>query len=124
MEAILIFSLDSTYKFEDLIKEMDDRIGWMPIEKFKFDPVTSKDYFVNANWALYCDNYLEGFHIPFVHGGLNKTLDYDKYHTEVGFLLFFDGVMQRENSIFFDLPKNQLIMEKKLQLTIFGYFLI
>ena len=43
---------------------MDERIGWMPIEKFKFDQSASRDYFVNANWALYCDNYLEGF--PFL----------------------------------------------------------
>ena len=27
---------------------------------------------VQANWALYCDNYLEGFHIPFVHAGLAR----------------------------------------------------
>ena len=46
---------------------MEKRVGWMPIEKFQFDSQSSKDYFVNANWALYCDNYLEGFHIPFVH---------------------------------------------------------
>ena len=32
-------------------------------------PARSRDYLVRANWALYCDNYLEGFHIPFVHAG-------------------------------------------------------
>ena len=53
---------------------MDNRVGWMPIEDFKYREDLSKKYLVNANWALYCDNYLEGFHIPFVHGGLNKTL--------------------------------------------------
>jgi hypothetical protein len=29
---------------------------------------------VNAHWALYCDNYLEGFHIPFVHEDLDAAL--------------------------------------------------
>jgi choline monooxygenase len=38
---------------------------------------------VHANWALYVDNYLEGFHIPFVHSGLNETLDYGAYTTEL-----------------------------------------
>ena len=42
----------------------------------------SKDYLVHAHWALYCDNYLEGFHIPFVHDGLNAALDYGSYTTE------------------------------------------
>ena len=113
-KQFLFSSLNSTYKFEEVIKEMDDRIGWMPIEKFKFDPSTSKDYFVNANWALYCDNYLEGFHIPFVHGGLNKTLDYDKYHTELGSYTVLQLGYAEENSIFFDLPKKSVDYGKKI----------
>jgi choline monooxygenase len=32
--------------------------------------------------ALYCDNYFAGFHIPFVHAGLNQALDYGSYATE------------------------------------------
>jgi choline monooxygenase len=31
---------------------------------------------------LYCDNYLEGFHIPFVHAALSTALDYGQYRTE------------------------------------------
>jgi choline monooxygenase len=46
------------------------------------DPGASADYEVAANWALYCDNYLEGFHIPYVHAGLNAVLDYSGYRTE------------------------------------------
>ena len=42
----------------------------------------AKDYEVRAHWALYCENYLEGFHIPFVHQGLNEAIDYDSYKTE------------------------------------------
>jgi choline monooxygenase len=47
-----------------------------------FEPALSRDYLVQAHWALYCENYLEGFHIPFVHHDLNKTLDYNNYHTQ------------------------------------------
>jgi choline monooxygenase len=32
---------------------------------------------------LYCENYLEGFHIPFVHPGLNAFLDFKDYSTEI-----------------------------------------
>lgn len=39
-------------------------------------------YEVNAHWALYCENYLEGFHIPYVHKALNEIVDYGKYATE------------------------------------------
>ena len=42
----------------------------------------TRQYEVNAHWALYCENYLEGFHIPFVHHGLNEVVDYGSYTTE------------------------------------------
>ena len=32
---------------------------------------------------MYCENYLEGFHIPFVHLSLNTVVDYDTYTTEI-----------------------------------------
>ncbi|HRH41268.1 MAG TPA: SRPBCC family protein [Pyrinomonadaceae bacterium] len=42
----------------------------------------TKDYEINAHWALYCENYLEGFHVPFVHKSLNEAIDYGTYKTE------------------------------------------
>ena len=62
---------------------MLDRIGWMPFDQFVFHPELSRDYTVQANWALYCENYLEGFHIPFVHAGLNSVIDYSNYAVEL-----------------------------------------
>lgn len=59
------------------------RIGWMPLDKMEFREDLSETYFVKSNWALYCENYLEGFHIPFVHSGLNAVIDYSNYSTEV-----------------------------------------
>ncbi|HKS26870.1 MAG TPA: SRPBCC family protein [Pyrinomonadaceae bacterium] len=41
-----------------------------------------RDWFVNCNWKVYVDNYLEGYHIPIVHPSLNRELDYDEYRTE------------------------------------------
>ena len=41
----------------------------------------TREYDVAAHWALYCENYLEGFHIPFVHKALNQRVDYGTYTT-------------------------------------------
>ena len=41
-----------------------------------------RTYEVDVHWALYCENYLEGFHIPYVHHGLNAIIDYGSYTTE------------------------------------------
>ena len=52
-------------------------------EALRFDPAGSHDYELDASWALYCENYLEGFHVPFVHPGLNAGLDFSRYRTEL-----------------------------------------
>lgn len=67
----------------EMFAELESRIGWMPIEQFTPRPELGKEYLVQGNWALYVDNYLEGFHIPYIHNALNATLDYGTYRTEL-----------------------------------------
>ena len=50
----------------------------------------SRAYEMDANWALYVDNYLEGFHVNYVHPGLAEVLDPRDYRQE----LFPWGTMQ------------------------------
>jgi len=79
----LFVGLNPVFDFKQVIHKMSERIGFLPLEEFSLDMALSKDYLVHANWALYCDNYLEGFHVPFVHEDLNKVLDYGSYKTEI-----------------------------------------
>jgi choline monooxygenase len=80
---LLFVSLDPAFPLEELTAEMDARVSWLPLHEAVLDPSRSRDYLVKANWALYCDNYLEGFHIPYVHAGLAGALDYGEYRTEL-----------------------------------------
>jgi choline monooxygenase len=41
-----------------------------------------KDWEIECNWKVYVDNYLEGYHIPIVHPGLMKEIDYARYETQ------------------------------------------
>ena len=41
-----------------------------------------RDWTLDCNWKVYVDNYLEGYHIPIVHPGLMKEIDYPRYRTE------------------------------------------
>lgn len=82
-EQFLFTSLDPNFPLSPVIEKMNERIGFLPLNDFRFDNSRSKDYLVNAHWALYCDNYLEGFHIPFVHKDLNSALDYGSYSIEL-----------------------------------------
>ena len=44
--------------------------------------VLRKSWDVACNWKVYVDNYLEGYHLPVVHPGLHRELDYDQYRVE------------------------------------------
>jgi choline monooxygenase len=54
-----------------------------PVRLDTLELVHRVDYAVGANWKVYVDNYLEGYHIPHVHPELNKALDYLSYQTDV-----------------------------------------
>jgi choline monooxygenase len=80
---LLFVSLEPAVPFEELISGVLSRIGFLPLGEAVFSAERSRDYEVKASWALYCDNFLEGFHIPFVHPALNQVLDYGDYRTEL-----------------------------------------
>ena len=40
------------------------------------------DYEVHANWKVYIDNYLEGYHVPYMHPDLATLLSFKDYRTE------------------------------------------
>jgi len=80
---LLFTGLQTHIDFEQVIDTMKERVGFLPLDDFSYNEVLSKDFLVHAHWALYCDNYLEGFHIPFVHESLNNVLDYGSYKTEI-----------------------------------------
>lgn len=103
---LLFTSLNATVPAEKYFKEMIDRVGWLPMDKLEFKPELSKDYNVKASWALYCENYLEGFHIPFVHAGLNAVLDFGEYTTEVFRYCNLQLGIGKKGDVCFDLPKD------------------
>ena len=60
------------------------------------DPSSDRDYEVAAHWALYVENYLEGFHIPYVHPGLASALDLASYTTELFTYASLQQVLARD----------------------------
>ena len=78
----LIFgAIDPICPFDELLAEVRRRTGFLQTRDLVHDPSRSRDYLVQAHWALYCDNFLEGFHIPFVHTALDEVIDYGAYET-------------------------------------------
>ena len=53
----------------------------LPFQLERMQHVMTRDYPVAANWKVYVDNYLEGYHVPLVHPALNREIDYKAYQT-------------------------------------------
>jgi choline monooxygenase len=79
--GFLFASIDPIASFEDFVNDAAVRFEDVEPEGVKLTSV--REYEIDAHWALYCENYLEGFHIPFVHKSLNEIVDYGTYTTEL-----------------------------------------
>jgi len=82
-ERFLMVALAPAMPFDEIARGMRARLAALPWNALVFDAAGARDYLVSANWALYVDNYLEGFHIPYVHSSLATTLDYGAYAVEL-----------------------------------------
>lgn len=102
-----IFSgINPAFSLDALLAPMKERVGWMPIEEFVFDESRSRNYLVKCHWALYVDNFLEGFHIPFIHPDLAKSLDYNNYHYELYDYANLQVGEGSDGEVTFDLPSS------------------
>lgn len=81
--GMLFCALDPVYSLTEILAPIRATLGSFPYEKLEFLPGHSKKYFIHANWLTYCDNYLEGFHIPFVHPALNQAIRFEDYEVRI-----------------------------------------
>lgn len=79
--GFLFVSLDPIAPFSAFSDDAASKLYDVEPHELKF--VARRTYEIEAHWALYCENYLEGFHIPFVHRSLNEVVDYGTYSTEL-----------------------------------------
>jgi len=64
------------------VRDLLQPLAFAPWASMTFDPDDSVDYVIDAPWAVYVENYLEGLHIPFVHPGLTRSLELDAYQIQ------------------------------------------
>lgn len=62
--------------------EFADACADLPLEQFQ--PAGERSHELACDWKTYADNYLEGYHIPLVHPGLNREVDTAHYEVLVG----------------------------------------
>jgi len=81
-EGFLFVSInDDIVKIEEVFQSIKETI--QPIDLKAMQYHHTDEYSISCNWKVYMDNYLEGYHLPHVHPGLSKLLDYRSYKTEL-----------------------------------------
>lgn len=77
-------AIDPAWPFAELVEQLTELAGHLPWADAALEPAGTAVYEVDANWLLYCDNYLEGLHIPHVHPKLAEALDFSGFETRLG----------------------------------------
>ncbi len=119
---MLFTSLGTPINFVGIFDRVEERLGFMNFSKMVHMPSLDATYMVNAHWALYCDNYLEGFHIPFVHHDLNAHIDYGQYETQVFDHLVLQIGYTGTKGHSFDLPPDHIDFGKHITAYYFWVF--
>lgn len=97
-------ALDPVAPLDIFLAEMAARVAWLPVANAVLDNARSRDYVIDAHWALYVENYLEGFHVPFVHAGLNQVIDVASYASELYRYSNLQLALARDDDVAFDAP--------------------
>lgn len=97
-------AVDPAVDIDAWIGPVFDRLDWFGWDQLVHDPTSDRDYTLDVAFALYLDNYLEGFHVPYVHPSLARVLDPGDYRNE----LLPHGTLQiglaRDPADAFDIP--------------------
>lgn len=80
-QGLVFVATGDAPEFAEFVAGIDARLGSERVmDGYRFHHHSSYD--VDCNWKVYVDNYLEGYHVPHIHPGLNRLLDYRSYVTE------------------------------------------
>lgn len=80
-QGLVFVALQPAHSLQELLGGIEQRLGQRRLDHFTFSCRVS--YEIDCNWKVYVDNFLEGYHVPHIHPGLNRLLDYRSYRTEL-----------------------------------------
>ena len=111
---LLFTAIEPVFSFEESFGKILERLSFLPHQDLRHYPELSRDYLVKANWMLYCENYLEGFHIPFVHPSLNEAIDFGNYEYELDKYFNLQIGIVKDGEETFDIPETHQDFGKKV----------
>jgi choline monooxygenase len=83
---------------EDCLGSLPELVETYPMESFT--RLKEVEFDIACNWKTYTDNFVEGYHIPSIHAGLNAAIDFERFETYHRENVVVMKAPQREGSIY------------------------
>jgi choline monooxygenase len=77
--GLLFLSIDAELSLIDQLGDLPEEVADAPIESYL--PVEEHRFAMRSNWKTYTDNFVEGYHIPGIHPGFMKVIDFKNFET-------------------------------------------
>jgi choline monooxygenase len=73
---------DSTPSLDEWLADITPRMANYRLDEMEY--IGGRSWTLPCNWKMYVDNYMEGYHIPFIHPGLTQALSPSVYTYRLG----------------------------------------
>jgi choline monooxygenase len=77
--GLLFISINADISLIDQLGDLPEEVAEFPLESYS--AVEEHRFTMRSNWKTYTDNFVEGYHIPGIHPGFMKVIDFDKFET-------------------------------------------
>jgi len=77
--GLLFAAIDPEDTLEDQLGDLIAEVAEEPIETYAATDHARVDF--DANWKVYTDNYVEGYHIPGTHPTFYAAIDFERFET-------------------------------------------
>ena len=77
--GLLFVAIDPHVALIEQLGDLPAELADHPIETFV--PVEERRFTMRSNWKTYTDNFVEGYHIPGIHPGFLKVIDFAQFET-------------------------------------------
>ncbi|MGA2343727.1 MAG: aromatic ring-hydroxylating dioxygenase subunit alpha [Steroidobacteraceae bacterium] len=77
--GLLFLGIEPDAALLDQLGDLPEEIADSPIETYA--AVEEHRFTMRSNWKTYTDNFVEGYHIPGIHPGFMKVIEFAKFET-------------------------------------------
>ncbi|NBZ88597.1 aromatic ring-hydroxylating oxygenase subunit alpha [Stagnihabitans tardus] len=77
--GLIFASLDPVESLEDQLGDLVAEVAEEPLESYEATDTATVSF--DANWKVYTDNFVEGYHIPGTHPSFYAAIDFEAFQT-------------------------------------------